>query len=313
MEKKDDKETLSVIIPIFNEKENIKILYESIKNTLEELKCVYEIIFVDDASTDDSFSLLEMLVASDDKLKVIQMLRNYGQTAALMAGITRSKGDIVITMDGDLQNDPRDIPRLIDKLREGYDLVSGWRKQRKDPFFTKVFPSIIANKIISSITGVHLRDYGCTLKAYRSSMLKEVKLYGEMHRFLPIYMVLEGAKITEITVNHSLRKFGKSKYGLSRIVKVILDLITVKFLTSYATKPIYIFGGIGFLLIGVGVTLGISGFIFPIAHAGLMGGLFIVMGLQLLLIGILAELIIRYHHEAAKIPIYKIRKMLNLK
>lgn len=313
MENKNLDEAVSVVIPVFNEKENIKPLYESIKVTLEKLKCAYEIIFVDDASTDGSLGVLEEFFASDNKLKVIQLYRNYGQTAALMAGITGATGDIIITMDGDLQNDPEDIPRLINKLREGYDLVSGWRKERKDPFFTRVLPSLFANKIISLITGVHLRDYGCTLKAYRSSMLKEVKLYGEMHRFLPIYMVLEGAKISEITVRHNLRKFGKSKYGLLRIAKVTLDLVTVKFLTSYSTKPIYIFGGIGLLLIVSGVVLGLSGFIFIIPHTGLMGGLLIVMGLQLLLMGVLAELIIRFHHDSTKTPIYKIRKTINLK
>ena len=240
---------ISVIIPVFNEEGNVLPLHEKLVSVLKKLDRDYEIIFVDDGSTDNTLNQLRLLCKEDSSTKVISFLRNYGQTAALSAGIDFSKGKIIIPMDGDLQNDPEDILPLLRKIEEGYDVVSGWRKDRKDRFLTRRFPSIVANRIISLIGGVHLHDYGCTLKAYKRDILRNIRLYGEMHRFIPIYAKWVGARVTEIGVHHHPRRSGASKYGIVRIFKVVLDLMVVKFLLSYSQKPIYVFGGMGFLMI----------------------------------------------------------------
>src|SRR4030042_6708295 len=242
-------ETVSVLIPIYNEEGNLSLLYDKLDLALKKTERAYEIIFVDDGSSDGSLEILLDIREKNSNVKIISFSRNFGQTAALSAGIDCSKGDIIIPMDGDLQTDPEDILPLLQKIEEGYDVVSGWRKDRKDPFLNRRLPSMIANKIISWIGGVHLHDFGCTLKAYRRDILKNIRLYGELHRFIPIYAQWIGARVTEIPVHHHSRKFGTSKYGISRVIKVILDLMVVKFLLSYSQKPIYVFGGLGLMLI----------------------------------------------------------------
>ena len=244
----------SIVVPIYNEEDNISELYRAITSALDGTDTNYEIIMVDDGSIDGSFSALKEIAARDQRVKVIRFRRNFGQTAAMSAGFDAAAGDIIIPMDGDLQNDPADIPRLIDKLHEGYDVVSGWRSERKDTFITRKIPSILANALISSLTGVHLHDYGCTLKAYRREVLDGINLYGEMHRFVPALASQVGAKVAEMPVNHRPRLHGTSKYGISRTLRVILDLMTVKFLLTYSTKPIQLFGrwGVYTLLAGLG-------------------------------------------------------------
>src|SRR4030066_1257240 len=242
-------ETLSVLIPVYNEEGNLSLLYGKLESALKKTKKAYEIIFVDDGSSDGTMEILLDLREKNPNIKVISFSRNFGQTSALSAGVDSWKGDIIIPMDGDLQNDPENILLLLQKIEEGYDVVSGWRKDRKDPFLTRRLPSIIANKIISLIGGVHLHDYGCTLKAYRKDILKNIRLYGEMHRFIPIYAKWVGARVAEIPVHHLARQSGYSKYGMGRVFKVILDLMVVKFLMSYSQKPIYVFGGMGLLMI----------------------------------------------------------------
>ena len=244
----------SIVVPIYNEEDNISELYRAITSALDGTDTNYEIIMVDDGSIDGSFSALKEIAAQDQRVKVIRFRRNFGQTAAMSAGFDAAAGDIIIPMDGDLQNDPADIPRLIGKLHEGYDVVSGWRSERKDTFITRKIPSILANALISSLTGVHLHDYGCTLKAYRREVLDGINLYGEMHRFVPALASQVGAKVAEMPVNHRPRLHGTSKYGISRTLRVILDLMTVKFLLTYSTKPIQLFGrwGVYTLLAGLG-------------------------------------------------------------
>ena len=248
---------ISVIIPLLNEEENIPILYRELTDVLSGTGLEYELIFVDDGSTDRSYSLLLDIQKCDDHLIIISFRRNFGQTAALSAGFDHARGDMIITMDADLQNDPRDIPKLIEKLGEGYDLINGWRFDRKDPFINRRLPSIIANWVISTTTHVKLHDYGCTLKAFRKEITQNIRLYGEMHRFIPAIASGLGAAIAEVRVNHRERRFGKSKYGISRTIRVILDLITVKFLLSYSTRPIQVFGLLGF-------TSGMAGFLIAI-------------------------------------------------
>ena len=311
---------VSVIIPIYNEQEVLAELIESLYGTLIDQPYPWEILFIDDGSNDDSFGLLESFAEGDpNHIIVVSLRRNFGQTAAIAAGIDHSHGDILVLMDADLQNDPSDIPQLLKKLEEGYDVVSGWRVNRKDNLFTRVIPSKIANKLISWVTGVHLHDYGCMLKAYRKDILMDFHLYGEMHRFIPAYAANVGAKITEVEVKHHPRKFGKTKYGIGRTLKVILDLFTVKFLTSYSQKPLYLFGGLGLflLLAGIGILLfllirrlgfGISPFSSPLFPSSI---LIVLMGFQSLLMGLIAELLVRTYHEAQDKPTYAIRKILN--
>jgi len=318
-ERKRGLKRLSVVIPIFNEEENITPLYRELKNVLEALGLGYEVIFVDDGSTDTSNEVLQMLAKDDKEIKVIQFRKNFGQTAAIAAGVEHAQGKIIVTMDGDGQNDPRDIPRLLERLEQGYDVASGWRRSRKDPFLNKRFPSALANKLISWLTRVRLHDYGCTLKAYRRDILKDVRLYGEMHRFIPAYASWVGARITELEVAHHPRRHGISKYGLSRTTSIILDLITFLFLQRYSTKPIRLFGGAGMTLFGLGILTGLFVLYRKIIWGGvwispmiLISFLFITMGVMFILLGLIAEIIIRTYHESQKKPIYAIKSTLNL-
>jgi glycosyltransferase involved in cell wall biosynthesis len=308
---------VSVVVPLVNEQDNIGPLYEQITRTLKD-KYQYEIIFVDDGSSDNSFNILADLQKADDRMRIISFRKNFGQTAALSAGFAHAKGKIIVAIDADLQNDPADIPVMIDKLNEGFDIVSGWRKKRHDNAITRLLPSKIANWIISRITGVKLHDYGCTLKVYRREVLEETKLYGEMHRFIPALASWSGAKIAEITVNHRPRTAGKTKYGIGRTLKVILDLITVKFLGSFSTKPIYIFGGLG-LASGIGAIA--SGWYvvyqkiandFAINRNPMLvlTAMLITTTIQFILMGLLAELLVRTYHESQNRPTYVIKQIL---
>jgi len=309
---------LSVIVPIFNEEKNIVTVYEELVCVLKGIDQEFEIIFIDDGSTDQSFKILSKLHKDDPRVIIISFRRNFGQTAALSAGFDHAKGDIVVTLDADLQNDPMDIPKMLDKLNEGYDIVNGWRINRKDPFLSRRLPSIIANKIISIITHVKLHDYGCTLKCFRKEITQNIKLYGEMHRFIPAIASGMGSSVAEVKVNHRPRRFGKSKYGISRTIRVILDLITVKFLLSYATRPIQVFGLLGFCcgIVGFGMALYLTiqrqfyGISLANRPALLLAILLIFMGLQFVTLGLLAELQSRTYHEAQNKPIYIIRKIL---
>jgi glycosyltransferase involved in cell wall biosynthesis len=310
---------LSLIVPVYNEEENLPILMEAICLSLQPLNREWEVIFVDDGSTDRGLDVLKRLVENDpEHVRVLVFRRNFGQTAAIAAGIDHSRGSIIILLDADMQNDPADIPILLAKLDEGYDLVSGWRKDRKDNRLTRTIPSNMANGLISRVTGVHLHDYGCTLKAYRRDSLEGFRLYGEMHRFIPVFAHSIGARITELPVRHHPRKFGKAKYGLERTIKVVLDLFTVKFLLDYSHKPMRIFGGAGVLLMfGSGILLsylfirkvfeGISILGSPLFQLGVM---FFILGFQSILMGLIAELLARTYHESQKKPTYTIRKIL---
>jgi glycosyltransferase involved in cell wall biosynthesis len=311
-------ETLSVLIPVYNEEGNLSLLCDKLVAALRKTGRAYEIIFIDDGSSDGSLEMLLDLRNANPNIKVISFSRNFGQTAALTAGIDFSKGDILIPMDGDLQNDPEDILPLLRKIEEGHDVVSGWRKGRKDPFLTRRFPSMIANRIISLIGGVHLHDYGCTLKAYRRDILKNIKLYGEMHRFIPIYAQWIGAHVAEIPVHHSPRGSGSSKYGISRIFKVILDLMVVKFLLSYSQKPIYVFGGMGLLMIlgafisgGYAVYLKLfKGVSFILTPLPLLSVLLLMLGFLSILMGFLAEILTRTYYESQGKPTYQIKETI---
>jgi glycosyltransferase involved in cell wall biosynthesis len=313
-------EMISVVIPVYNERDNIAILYRETVKVLEGMGRSFEIICVNDGSTDDSAAALAEIAGTDPRIKVINFRRNHGQTAALMAGFDFSRGDIVIPMDSDLQNDPADIPMLVEKLQEGYSVVSGWRKTRMDTEIMRKLPSKAANWLISRVSGVALHDYGCTLKAYRSDVVKQVRLYGEMHRFIPIYASWLGGRITEMPVRHHARRFGKSKYGINRIVKVVLDLLVVKFLEDYNTKPIYVFGMAGMLLL----VLSFAAFFFSVflrifEHISLIStplllltAIAFITGMLFILLGLLAELLIRVYYEAQQKPTYTIRNTINL-
>jgi glycosyltransferase involved in cell wall biosynthesis len=310
---------LSVVIPILNEEQNIIPLYRELRATLEGMGVEYEVIFVDDGSDDGSNEILQRLAKDDKGIKVIQFRKNFGQTAAIAAGVEHAQGEIIVTMDGDGQNDSRDIPRILERLEQGYDVASGWRRSRKDPLFSKRFPSALANRLISWLTGVRLHDYGCTLKAYRRDILKDVRLYGEMHRFIPAYASWVGARITELEVAHHPRRHGRSKYGLSRTTSIILDLITFLFLQRYSTKPIRLFGGAGMILFGLGILAGLFVLYRRIIWGGvwispmiLIAFFFITMGVMFILLGLIAEIIIRTYHESQKKPIYAIKSTVNL-
>jgi glycosyltransferase involved in cell wall biosynthesis len=311
-------ETLSILIPVYNEEGNLSLLYEKLVAALKKVGRPYEVIFVDDGSSDGTMEILLDLREKNPNVKIISFSRNFGQTAALSAGIDSSKGDIIIPMDGDLQNDPEDILMLLQKIEEGYDVVSGWRKDRKDPFLTRRLPSMIANKIISWIGGVYLHDYGCTLKAYRRDILKNIRLYGEMHRFIPIYAQWIGARVSEIPVRHFSRGSGSSKYGMSRVFKVILDLMVVKFLVSYSQKPIYVFGGLGLLMILGGFFSGVYAIYlklfkevsFILTPLPLLCVLLLVLGFLSILMGFLAELLIRTYYESQGKPTYQIKETI---
>jgi glycosyltransferase involved in cell wall biosynthesis len=317
--RKSELKAISLVIPIFNEEENLSPLYQALKAVMEGMKVAYEVIFIDDGSDDGSSKVLQQLAQGDKRIKVIQFRKNFGQTAAIAAGVEHSQGEIIVTMDGDGQNDPKDIPLLLDKLEQGYDVASGWRKNRKDPFLSKKFPSAMANKLISWLTRVRLHDYGCTLKAYRRDILKDVRLYGEMHRFIPAYAAWVGAKITELEVTHHPRRHGRSKYGLSRTISIILDLITVMFLQRYSTKPIRLFGGAGMILFVLGVLTGLFVLFRRVIWGGvwispmiLISFLFITMGVMFVLLGLIAEIIIRTYHESQGKPIYAIKSTVNI-
>lgn len=313
---------LSIFLPVFNEEENLPRLYQALIESLEALGESFELIFVDDGSTDRSLELLSAMAENDQRVRVIAFRRNYGQTAAMAAGIDASRGEVLIPMDADLQNDPADIARLLSKLDEGYDVVSGWRRNRQDTFLTRTLPSRLANALISRIGGVPLHDYGCSLKAYRREVLKDVHLYGEMHRFIPIYARWAGGRVTEIPVTHHPRVAGQSKYGLSRTIKVVFDLVTIKFMASYMTKPLYVFGTAGllsFLISGVSAI-----FAFLLKYAGwphqadfietplpVLSMIMVVLGIQLILMGLIAEILVRTYHESQNKPIYTVKSRIN--
>ena len=308
---------ISVVIPIYNEEENVTLLYDELTEVMKSMACSYEILFVDDGSTDSTLSILQSMQAADHRIVVVKFRRNFGQTAAMSAGFDYSSGDVIITMDGDLQNDPRDIPRFIQKIEDGFDVVTGWRHDRKDAFLNRRLPSIIANKIISWTTGVALHDYGCTLKAFRKEVIKNIHLYGEMHRFIPAIASGMGISFTEIKVNHRARQFGTSKYGISRTIRVVLDLITVKFLLSYATRPIQIFGLLGVIsgtagfLIALIMTIQRQFFDIPLSDRPmlLLAIVLIFVGIQFVSIGLIGELQARTYHETQKKPVYYVKEV----
>jgi glycosyltransferase involved in cell wall biosynthesis len=308
---------LSVVVPVYNEAENLQPLCQRIHEALAPTAWTYEIVIVDDGSTDGSDQILAGLHAENSRLKVLRFRRNFGQTAALAAGFTYAHGNIIVSLDGDLQNDPTDIPRLVAKLNEGYDLVNGWRLKRQDPFLRRRLPSQVANWLISLTTRVKLHDYGCTLKAFRRDVAKELKLYGEMHRFIPALAGDLGARITEVPVTHHPRRRGRSKYGLTRTFWVLLDLLTVKFLSSYATRPSHLFGMCGLLavLLGAAITtmLGIQKVFFGVSLAGrplfLLGTLLVVIGVQFVTLGLIGEMLARTYHESQEKPIYWIKEV----
>lgn len=309
---------LSIVIPLYNEEENIRPLYTQLKAALEPPNLSYELIIVDDGSTDSSFAILKELHSADRRLKVIRFRRNFGQTAAFSAGFDLARGEVVITMDADLQNDPADIPRLLAKIEEGYDIVSGWRVNRRDPFLTRRLPSIIANRLISETTNIRLHDYGCSLKAYRKEIVKNIRLYGELHRFIPAVASWMGVQVAEVPVNHRPRRYGRSKYGLSRTIKVFLDLITVRFLLSYSTRPIHIFGALGLFFSAIGIILGLHLTWVKFVLGQNIGNrpllmlavLLVVLGVQMITMGLLGELVVRTYHEAQGKRIYVIREIL---
>jgi dolichol-phosphate mannosyltransferase len=313
---------LSLFLPVYNEEENLPRLNEKIFQAMTQLGHSFEVIYVDDGSTDQSLELLRKFAANDSRVRVIAFRRNYGQTAAMAAGINEARGDVLIPMDADLQNDPADIERLLAKLDEGYDVVSGWRKNRRDAFVTRTLPSKLANGMISKISGVRLHDYGCSLKAYRREMLKDVQLYGEMHRFIPIYASWAGARVTEIPVAHHPRMAGKSKYGLSRTIKVVFDLVTIKFMASYMTKPLYVFGWAGVLAFAISLFSAAFSFLMKFVgwpkHADfiqtplpVLAMVMLVLGIQLFLMGLIAEMLVRTYHESQGKQIYTIKTKIN--
>ncbi len=310
---------LSITIPVFNEYKNIQPLYIKLVASLDKIGMPYEIIFINDGSSDGTEDELKNLAQSDERIKVITFRRNFGQTAAMMAGIDYASGSIIVPMDGDLQNDPSDIVRLIDKLNEGYDVVSGWRKDRKDNNLKRNIPSKMANNLISRISGVYLHDYGCSLKAYRKEVVKDIKLYGEMHRFIPIYAFWEGGKVTEISVTHHARTHGISKYGMERVFKVLLDLIVVKFLAKYANRPIYVFGGFGFIALFLSSLVSVSAIYLKLVHhvsfiltpLPLLAVTLFISGGMSILMGLLAEMVMRTYYESQGKSVYVVKDTLN--
>jgi len=312
---------LSLVVPVYNEAENLQLLFDAIREALDPLPRHWEVVFVDDGSIDDSLDVLnELAEQNPHHVRVVSFRRNFGQTAAIVAGLDYAQGEIIVLLDADMQNDPADIPMMLRKLDEGYDLVSGWRKARKDSYLTRTLPSNLANWLISRVTRVRLHDYGCTLKAYRRDVLEGFRLYGEMHRFIPVFANWVGARITEVQVNHQPRKYGKTKYGLERTIKVILDLFTVKFLVSYSLKPIYLFGGTGLgLIFGGGVMLSylfIRRILGTIAVLGSplfqLAVMLLILGFQSFLMGLIAEMLVRTYYESQRKPTYRVRKTINL-
>lgn len=311
---------VSIIVPAYNEAKSLKVLLDELDYFLKTFEYAYEVIFVDDGSTDDTFSVLKETAIKNPNIKVLRLRRNYGQSAALLAAIDYSSGDVVIPLDADLQNDPNDIPKLLNLLNEGYDVVSGWRKNRQDRAIDRKIPSMLANKLISWVSGVKLNDFGCTLKAYRKDALHDVRLYGELHRFLPVCASWNGAKVTEIDVNHRPRIFGKSKYGLNRTYKVVLDLIVLKFLSDFSTKPIYFFGGFAIACFLFSLFLTAWSFYLKIfRHIDLdatplliFSGVFLIVSVQLILMGILADMLMRTYFESQGKKTYQVKDTLNI-
>ncbi|RPI26412.1 MAG: glycosyltransferase [Chloroflexota bacterium] len=311
---------LSVVIPVYNEVESLPLLHGALHENLDCLDLPWEVVYVDDGSSDGSPAALVDLAERDpEHTRSVLLRRNFGQTAAIAAGIDNASGDVVVLMDADLQNDPADIRMMLEKINEGYDVVSGWRVHRQDKFITRTLPSRIANGLISTVTGVHLHDYGCTLKAYRREVLTGFRLYGEMHRFIPAYASLVGAKIIEVKVNHHPRRFGKAKYGLGRTLKVVLDLMTVKYLLTYANKPIYLFGGTGAFLIA-GSLVVLAYLVFMRIWAGehmirspllMMSMMLFILGFQSILLGLMSELLVRTYHESQHKLTYTVRRVIN--
>jgi glycosyltransferase involved in cell wall biosynthesis len=309
---------ISVFLPVYNEEPNLLPLHTKLEEALARLGRSAEIIYVDDGSSDGSLRILREIAKRDERVRVVALKRNYGQTAAMAAGIDAAHGDVLIPMDADLQNDPADIIRLLDRLDEGYDVVSGWRKNRQDKLITRKIPSMIANRLISWIGGVPLHDYGCSLKAYRREALQDVRLYGEMHRFIPIYASWVGARVSEIPVEHHPRTMGKSKYGLSRTLKVVFDLMTIKFMASYQTKPIYVFGSFGMLAFFVSVVAGLYAIFLKLFHKAdfvqtplpILAIVMFAVGIQFLLMGLLAEMLVRTYHESQEKSIYAVREKI---
>jgi glycosyltransferase involved in cell wall biosynthesis len=311
-----ERPALSIVIPIFNEEENVPILADEIRQALDPHGIAYEVVAVDDGSTDGSWSRLEAVRAADPRWILVALRRNFGQTAALSAGFDHACGEVIVPLDGDLQNDPADIPRLL-ALAKDYDIVSGWRKNRQDPFVSRRLPSMLANWLISRVTGIRLHDYGCTLKAYRREILEHLHLYGEMHRFIPAIASWMGITFVEVETHHRPRRFGKSKYGITRTLRVILDLITVKFLLSFATKPIQVFGMLGLGAAGLGGVIGVYLTLLKLIWGAQIGGrpllflavLLIVVGVQFVVMGLLGEQLVRVYHESQQKPIYMVKRV----
>jgi glycosyltransferase involved in cell wall biosynthesis len=307
---------VSLVVPCLNEEENLPRLFSEIEAVIERDQLDAEVILVDDGSKDATARLISEKAAADPRFKAVVFRRNFGQTAAMVAGMDHATGEVIIPLDADLQNDPADVPRLLAEIENGFDVVSGWRKNRQDKLLSRRFPSVIANRLIARVGGVNIHDYGCTLKAYRKSVIEHVNLYGEMHRFIPIYASWAGGKVTEIVVNHRPRTAGVSKYGIGRTFKVLLDLLTVKLLGSYATKPIYFFGFIGFALLSLGLLcgLGVLGIKFGgvawqhTFSLGLLGAFLMLVGMQSVMLGLLAELQVRTYHESQSKPIYLVKE-----
>ncbi|MBI2113839.1 MAG: glycosyltransferase family 2 protein [candidate division NC10 bacterium] len=313
----DVRPTLSIVIPVFNEEDNVPLLAGEIRQALDPHGIAYEVVAVDDGSTDGTWTRLEKVRDQDPRWVLVGLRRNFGQTAAMSAGFDHARGDVIVTLDGDLQNDPADIPRLL-TLAKDFDVVSGWRRRRQDPFLSRRLPSMLANWLISRVTGIRLHDYGCTLKAYRREVVEHLRLYGEMHRFIPAIASWMGISLTEVETHHRARRFGRSKYGIFRTLRVILDLITVKFLLSFATKPIQVFGLLGVCAAGVGFAIGGYLSVLKLAFGAQIGGrpllflaiLLILVGVQLIVMGLLGELLVRVYHESQRKPIYMVKRVL---
>lgn len=311
---------VSIVVPAYNEETSLKVLLDELDYFLKNFEYKYEVVFVDDGSKDNSFNILKEAALKNPNFKVIRLRKNYGQSAAMLSAIDYSSGDVIVPLDADLQNDPNDIPKLLNLISEGYDLVSGWRKNRQDRLFDRTIPSVIANKLISWVSGVTLHDFGCSLKAYRKEILQGVRLYGELHRFLPLLASWNGAKVTEVEVNHKARLFGKSKYGLGRTYKVLLDLIVLKFLSDFSTKPIYFFGGFSLLCFLASCLFTFWAFYLKLfknidldnTPLLIFSAVFVIVSVQLLLMGILADLVMRTYFESQDKKTYQIRESVNL-
>ena len=311
---------ISIVVPVYNESDSIRLLINEIINVMKSHQLLFELIIVNDGSVDSTSNVLENLSLEIKQLTLINLRKNYGQTAALAAGFDHSNGDIIVTLDGDLQNDPNDIPKLITNINEGYDLICGWRFQRKDKLLNRRIPSQIANRLIGKVTGIHLHDYGCSLKAFKHEIIKDIKLYGELHRFLPVLANIEGAKIKEIKVNHRSRKYGQSKYGIDRTFRVLMDLLTVWFMNKFLTRPMYVFGFIG--IISIISSFIMSSYLIVLKFLGesignrplLIFALILgIAGVQLFSFGLLGELLMRTYHESQNRPIYRVREIKSMK